>query len=419
MHLKRTTAYALFVFLTLLSCHQSNTNNITFKATTHVCNETVRQESLIVAEYSQNYHGKGGDFIYLTSYNFQAGKLLSKDTILGAPSDSMNTKMRFYWGSSFYKNRYVISSNGCVFDLETKSFFDAKGDEFIRRFGDSLIFHRDTLYPDDNERERLHKLQGTGFWILDLKTQKYELAKAKNGMALKGLLSPDLKHGLEVDMAARRFKPFTKPYKIILHNAQQETKNIVENCGFGTPQSKISSHQSNVPVHWVDNKHFIYGKYFTPVLSLFFTMKSRVEIRLVNIETGTDELIGNIKSIPPSVGDSEFSENWDGSLVFDCRNGRFRVDLPAKQVYIDTSHQINHQFQIESDSTGSKITFKNEKIGKIWSFGAIETCGYFAAEYGDFGSNLGYPKGIKIWNRYTQDWTNIDIQWISTLIGWK
>jgi hypothetical protein len=41
-----------------------------------------------------------------------------------------------------------------------------------------------------------------------------------------------------------------------------------------------------------------------------------------------------------------------------------------------------------------------------------------AIEYGPAGSNLGYPKGIKVWSNYTKSWMTIDIPWISALIGW-
>jgi hypothetical protein len=90
-----------------------------------------------------------------------------------------------------------------------------------------------------------------------------------------------------------------------------------------------------------------------------------------------------------------------------------------KKVYACQWHQLGHQFQMKYEILGRAIKFKDENIGKIWCDNPETGCGYFAAAYGDFGSNLGSPKGIKIWNRYTQDWTNIDIPSISTLIGWK
>jgi hypothetical protein len=39
-------------------------------------------------------------------------------------------------------------------------------------------------------------------------------------------------------------------------------------------------------------------------------------------------------------------------------------------------------------------------------------------EYGDHGSNLGYPKGIKIWTAQQNEWLTFDLPWVNSIVGW-
>lgn len=72
-----------------------------------------------------------------------------------------------------------------------------------------------------------------------------------------------------------------------------------------------------------------------------------------------------------------------------------------------------------SRSYGHVIRYEDKEIGRLWAsvWSAPATDGYVAFEYGEVGSNLGYPKGIQVWSSANGKWTVIDNQWVSRIIG--
>ena len=84
---------------------------------------------------------------------------------------------------------------------------------------------------------------------------------------------------------------------------------------------------------------------------------------------------------------------------------------------------IGNGFKIENSReliNGRRVLYKNKEIGLEWCnyYSAKTSDGFIAIEYGDKGSNVNFPKGIRIWNNITNTWTEIDILWISGMIGW-
>lgn len=352
-------------------------------------------KSLIVAEYKKDSEGTGS-YTYLVKYNFIQGKLTSKDTILGAPVTRENiagSYVRFDLGKNFiYNNRYVISGTGNVIDIKTKSLVIEESDEYISANGDSLIFYRDNIFTS------------TGYLILDLKAKSYRFVKDKNYRNIIGLLSPDLKHGIEVDKS-------TIPYKILLCTSQNACKTIVDDCGFGTSMSRSSNSLPKVATLWLDNFNFVYAKY-----------SSTVEIWKVNIDTKSTELLGIIDSVPPAISNAFFSVDLNKNLLFTCSKGAYKVDQNLQTLVALSERTHGNQFtsDLKGDDKGITIRHKNEIIGTLWcnSYDAVTTTDYFAVEYSDPGSNLGYPKGIKVWSIEEQKWETIDIPWLCAIIGW-
>jgi hypothetical protein len=199
-------------------------------------------KSLIVAEYKADTIGS---YTYLVRYNFSQGELISKDTIFGAPVTRKNISgsyVRFDLGRNFiYNNRYIISGIGNVIDINTNSLVIEESDDYVASSGDSIIFCAEK-----------------GYFILDLKTKNYELVKNKNYRNIKGLLSPDLKHGVEIDNSK-------SPHKILLCNSENKCEIIVDNCDFGTKMKSHSSALPIVPTLWLDNENFVYANYFSNV----------------------------------------------------------------------------------------------------------------------------------------------------------
>ena len=90
-------------------------------------NSQGNRQKLFVAEFRIDTP-RAGNYTYLVSYNFENGKLQSKDTILGAETfkedrkGRFNRYVRFEFGRNFiYNNRYVVSGTGNVIDIKKKN----------------------------------------------------------------------------------------------------------------------------------------------------------------------------------------------------------------------------------------------------------------------------------------------------------
>lgn len=352
-------------------------------------------KSLIVAEYKKD-STRVGSYTHLVKYNFIQGKFTSKDTILGAPVTRENipgSYVRFDLGKNFiYNNRFVISGIGNVIDLKTKSLVIEDSDEFVASYGDSLVFRSNNKY------------KGSGFLILNLKTKSYGFVQDKNYRNIKGLLSPDLKHGIKVDQS-------TIPYRILLCTSQNSCQTIVSDCGSGTRLLPYSSFIPNVATLWLDNFNFVYAKY-----------SSTVEIWKVNIETKSNDLLGVVDSVPQAISNAYFFTDLNKNLLFTCAQGTFWVDHNHKTLLAVSERNHGNQFtsDLKGDENGVIIRHNNEIIGKLWCncFDAVTSTDYYAVEYGDPGSNLGYPKGFKVWSSESKKWQTVDVPWLCAIIGW-
>lgn len=363
-----------------------------------------RENSLLVAEYQKSEEGLG-NYTHLVSYNFIDGKLSSKDTILSKPTSKGQFKgsyVRYDLGSNFvYKNRYVISGIGNVIDIKNKSLVTEESDELIETKGDSIIFHRNNI------------LTGTGYLVCDLKNKTYKFVKDTNFMAVKGTNSPNHLWGLEIDKSEL-------PYKIILYDKNNRKEVLVNDCGSGTILSSYASTMPNVPVFWTNNQNFLYAIYSKSDL---YSETATATIYKINLNTKVSEIVTKIDSIPPATSTSNFSTNPEGKIIFYCAKGQFLIDIDKEQAIPYTMSSVDNYFTIENNNNeeyGRIITFQENEIGRVWCnyYNAKTTTEFIGIEYGVIGSNLGYPKGIKVWNSLTETWTNIEIPWLSSIVGW-
>jgi len=368
--------------------------------------QTTRKNSLLVAEYQKNDKGTG-NYTHLVSYDFIDGKLTSKDTVFSAPTSkgqNQGSYVRYDLGHNFvYQNRYVISGIGNVIDIQTKSLVMEESDDLIETRGDSIIFHRDNI------------LTGTGYLICDLNNRTYGFVKDKSFLNVKAINSPNHKMGLEIDQSKI-------PYSIVLYDQENKREVIVNNCGAGTLLSLYASTFPNVPLYWINNHNFLYATYSSSGHRMDIVIAT-VAIHQVNINTKKSEIVAKIDSVPPAVSISRFSTNLEQEIIFNCSKGQFVIDITDKQAIPINMSSVDNDFSIENNSSeeyGRIITFQDKEIGRVWCnyYNAKTTTGFLAVEYGEIGSNLGYPKGVKVWNDKTKEWINIDIPWISGLIGW-
>lgn len=304
---------------------------------------------------------------------------------------------RFDLGKNFiYKNRYVVSGAGDVIDIQQKQLVIRGSDHFIDTTGDSIIFYRQNLFTEK------------GYMVLNLKDNSYQLVKDARYRRAIGLLSPNLKYGIEVD--TRQF-----PYRILLSNNQNDFEAIVNGCGTGTDMLHYTIEMTTVPLFWVDTANFLYADYET--------YSTDVTIRKVNIETKLNEPVGVIKNVLPDVVNGKFSFDPNRDILFECKAGVYKVDTRLKTLEIQKYTNYGNNFTTEKEEArrGAVIRYKNKKIGRFWHGyeKPVTTDGYFAAEY--YGRNKYSEKNtkcLKIWSAEKEKWISLDMPGLDKVIGW-
>ena len=378
--------------------------SITFLLLLANCFGQTKLQKLIAAEYRID-SPRVGNFTYLVSYNFANGHLLSKDTLLGVPTNKegiAGSYVRYDLGKNFiYKNRYVISGIGNVIDIKTKSLVMDESDEFISAQGDTLIFHRDNIFT------------GTGYLMLDLTSRKYgfinqdKLDKEKDRRS-----SPDKLHYLSIDQSKT-------PYKIWLHNSDSKKKLVVQDAGQGH-NIMYSSKLPTIETYWLNNHAFLYAVHETK----FDAKKkdySRVTLRQYDIITDADQVFFVLDSVSNGKTNGSFFIDNIGQLIYKSSGWSYHLVDTVKQILTNYPfYELGFGFSTanKTEQDGTVLKHNNINIGKLWCSNEVVGEGVIAVEFGDIGSNLAYPKGIMTWSQQTNKWTTINIPWLSTIIGW-
>jgi len=357
--------------------------------------------TLITAEYRVDTP-KVGNFTFLVAYNFVKSVLSSKDTIAGFSTDrngAPRSYARFDLGKNFiYKDRFIISGVGNVIDIETGKLVNEESDDFIEAIGDTLVFHRNNI------------ITGTGFLHLDLKTGAYKFVNNKERVRDINT-SPDKRKGLFVDRSEL-------PYRVILKQSGYKDEVIIPDAGNGP--NVTGSQFPTIRTYWLDDTSFLYTVHKTkyPPKEEFY---SEVSIRKFNTVERSDSFLARVDSIRSGILNDNFYTDGVNNLIFRTSYGdEYIIDVMAGKLSPYPAHQLGFGFSTDnhvSGEYGQIIRYDGSEIGRFWFSGAFVSKTAIAIEYGDVGSNLGYPKGFKVWSAESSTWTTVDVPWLCTIIG--
>lgn len=369
-------------------------------------NQTFAQKyrSLIVAEYRIDTP-RAGNYTYLVSYNFSDGELISKDTIIGRvvfKKERLSPPVRFDLGRNFiYGNRYVVSGAGNVIDLHKKAFVTESSDDFIEGRGDTLVFYRANAYT------------GRGFLHLNLKTGVYKFVDTVNRLERDRVYSPNKKLSLTIDMSVL-------PYKVNLNSAKNGKETLVQDAGAGPFPNGFQ--RPKITTFWLDDHSFLYTKYNR--LSGSDDL-SRVDVHLYDVRYKKDSVIAVLDSVKSGSGypNDTFVKDRIGQLLY--RNGHTKkyhlVDTVSKRFLEYPYFQLGYDFStvnVGDGINGMELIYKEASLGMHWLKGYLVTGGMIAGEYSSKGPDMSYREGVKVWSSKTNKWTEIEIPWVCSAIGW-
>ena len=334
--------------------------------------------------------------LHLVAYNFEDGKYVSKDTLCNFKPATLDE----YETYSLYKNRYIISKHGFIFDLQTNKVLLNTDYKFLSHTGDSLIYYK-YEYP---------KLGG---YVFDLKTNSYTPI-TNSGLCTKntsydkiaGTLSPDTRHGLKSNGV--RWNP-TKDLQLVLYDSSNTLETIVEMGGMGTYQHGGSSDSGTIPVYWLNNSTFIYAKYLFPEVKY----RVNVEIHKVNIHTRSDQNLCRIDTIKGTLGDAIFYRDELGDLLLEHGDKKYLFNKDLTQVHSILFENKGNDFELEVGIYKKTLEIKHDTItlGKFACYSPeVKTTKNHIALFSD--------KGIRVWNNYTKEWTFLPSPWHRDIIGW-
>jgi hypothetical protein len=371
-------------------------------------------QKLIAAEYWVNSSGLG-NFTYVVAYNFSAGILQSKDTLIGLPTEMgpfPSINIRFDLGRNFiYRNRYIISGSGNVIDTKTRSLVVEASDDFVEARGDTLIFHRNNV------------IKGTGFLALDLKTGRYDFINHEEWDRDRDRrTAPDRAHYLSIDQTEL-------PYKVCLHDTNGKEIIVVPNAGHG-PNITSGGQRPTIETGWLNNHSFLYAIHqikhldsgrMSPGAAFFSKYILKATLRKYNIHTGVDDVFCVLDNLQQGDVNGRFFKDGAGQIIYRSSGLTYHlVDTIHNTLADYPFYKLGYGFSIANrhDKDGNVIRFDKVDIGRLWCANSKVAEGIMAVEYGPPGSNLGYPKGIMVWSRATNTWLTINIPWLCHIIGW-
>ena len=317
----------------------------------------------------------------LAAYHFRNGLWASREVIVKVDTG----QVRFDLGKNhIYRNRYVITRWGDVVDIRKKAVLhDGEGD-YVAIENDRIIQH-------------VSKIDLEGYFYFNLNTNQYRRLEQPGKWALPGLLSPDQTRSLETP----------KGNRIWLHDLIEKKRLLGE--GFTVGSSMEASFMPSPPVFWLDDWHIL-------------SQRSNGEIVLVKLN-GTVTPIARIPINEENYSEPFFFRDPAGRIIYYCSDRSFVINVEERSYEPREWVALGFGFEAEDSrnkSYGHIIRYQGKEIGRWWAsvWQAQATDGYVAFEYGNVGSNLGYPKGIKVWSSANGNWTTLDKIWPVAIVGW-
>jgi hypothetical protein len=336
--------------------------------------------SLILNEYGEDSDGEQTQT--LVRYRFKAGVMASREPIITA----LNKDFHFRFGSQVYRNRYVISSFGDVFDLVSKQILLKSRGDLIYLKGDSIVI-------------RVNRTNESGYFAFNLSTHEYSRIE-KNGFwkdpsfFCTSEVSPNgqtrasgCNDGLWLQFRDGRRK-------------QLESK-------FSSEGTVECSDLYKPPFIWADDDHIL-------------TQLTNGHLVRVDLAGNVEPLLTTPVFDPPVCG-PEFRRDGDNRIYYEATNEAWLIDTTKRtsEPYLWKAQGDGFEIEFQRNAAyGRIIRYLHREIGRLWCDSASTTTGHIALQFCPVGSNLVCRDGVKVWSSENSQWTTIKVAFLAGIVGW-
>ncbi len=162
--------------------------------------------------------------------------------------------------------------------------------------------------------------------------------------------------------------------------------------------------------------------YLLPIFLFGISGASALSLRTHNILTGRDTLFAVLDSIETGELNDRIYKDGKQQLIYrSSAYVPYIINTVMHRLLPYPSYQWGHDFSVDNVFTqeyGRLLRYQDREIGRLWCSVEAVTDRAVAVEFGAVGSNLGYPKGFKVWSAITKDWTTVNVPWLCSIVGW-
>ncbi|MCD6018213.1 MAG: hypothetical protein K0S53_1334 [Bacteroidetes bacterium] len=324
----------------------------------------------------------------IVKFNFVNYVFAGKDTVMtvNGKKDGKDY-LRFDEGENIlYRNRYLISSKGCILDLQTREVLRDAPAKVVKLTNDSVIYFINDVFS------------GSYYSLYNLTTRLYSDISQPDFKPLVG-------QNVEIDQKS-------SPYKLIYFPKGKPKAILMDDAGHGGV-STIEK-KTGVPVYWIDDNSFMF-----PYIKITDLEGSIVKYDL-NLKT--QKTIGSFSANAKIPTTFTFNKINNALVEFSFKDKYYLIN-PIKETMLNTYYkdfEYNYSISTDIKPLGRTIYHKGIEIGKnyfeLHNFKASNNHAAIICNIKMGGSAT--KRELSVYSVFKAKWENIYVDHLVSIAGW-
>lgn len=324
----------------------------------------------------------------ILKFNFVNYVFAGKDTIMRIDGKKGGKDyLRFDEGDNIlYQNRYLISSKGCILDLQTGEVLRDAPAKVVKLTNDSIIYFINDVFS------------GSYYSLYNLTSRNYSDISQPGFKPLPG-------QQVEIDQQV-------SPHKLIYFPKGKTKVVLMEDAGHGGVSSQEK--KAEVPIYWIDDNSFMF-----PNIRITDLEGSIVKYDL-NLKT--QKIIGPFNSNTKIPTNFTFNKINNALVEFSFKDKYYLIN-PIKETMLSTYYkdfEYNYSVSTELKPLGRTIYHKGIEIGKnyfeLHNFKASNNHAAIMCNTKMGGS--ASRKELSVYSVFKTKWENIYVDHLVSIAGW-